>query len=97
LETTNEGDTSEFAPVTQHYLGVSRFPPQGNSSKASDGAPFRFVISDILMQMLLGDSRLSLNASGYVTRKSSNNFTDEESEDLFLKFIDYLDRLARQE
>jgi hypothetical protein len=98
LETTNEGDTSELSTAAQEVLltpGASE--RQSMMGEAPAAAHFRFVVSDILAQMLLGDARLQLNIGGYVTKKSNDNFTDGESEALFQKFLDYLDAAARRE
>jgi hypothetical protein len=98
LETTNEGDTSELSPAAQEaLLAPEASERQSVPGEARAAAHFRFVVSDILAQMLLGDARLQLNIGGYVTRKSKDNFTDGESEALFQKFLDYLDEAARRE
>jgi hypothetical protein len=94
LETTNEGDASELSPAAQNLL-VTR--DQTRQGAAMPAPRLRFVVSDILAQLLLRDSHLRLSAGGYVSEKSGENFSDGESEDLFQRFLDYLDGVARRE
>ncbi|HEY0099284.1 MAG TPA: hypothetical protein VGB76_10075 [Pyrinomonadaceae bacterium] len=98
LETTNEGDTSELSPAAQKALSISgEFERQSDADATPAPTHFRFVVSDILAQMLLRDPRFRLNLGGYVTKKSNDNFSDGESEILFQQFLDYLDEIARHE
>jgi hypothetical protein len=97
LETTNEGDASELSPAAQTLLVTRDQTRQGAAGATMPAPRLRFVVSDILAQLLLRDSRLRLNAGGYVSAKSGENFSDGESEDLFQRFLDYLDGVARRE
>jgi hypothetical protein len=92
LETTNEGEVSELAPLTRRMLETDEAIAERTTSRGS--GPVRFVVSDILVQLLLRDPRLLLRAGGYVTAKSSENFTNKESEELFQSFLAYLDEVA---
>jgi hypothetical protein len=92
LETTNEGDVSELAPLTRRLLEID---VEGSPRPPSKGkGEMQFVISDILAQLLMGDKRLLLKQGGYVTARSSENFTNKESEELFQSFLSFLDEIA---
>jgi hypothetical protein len=92
LETTNEGEVSELAPLTRRMLETDEAIAERTTSRVS--GPIRFVVSDILVQLLLRDPRLLLREGGYVTAKSHENFTNKESEELFQSFLTYLDEVA---
>jgi hypothetical protein len=97
LETSNEGDASELSGVTRSALGLEESGPPVATGRRADGKGLRFVVSDILVQMLLHDPRLRLSAGGYVVKRSSENFTDGESEGLVQRFFAFLDEVARRE
>ncbi|HUQ33153.1 MAG TPA: hypothetical protein VM095_13615 [Pyrinomonadaceae bacterium] len=97
LETMNEGESSELSPAAQSVLGRRWVKPQASPRNNTRGGSFRFAVSDILFQMLLHDARLQLLTGGYVREKSSNNFTNRESEDLFQEFLSFVDEVARRE
>jgi hypothetical protein len=94
IETTNEGDISELSPIAQQLLGLKRYVRIGRALRPR---PVKFVVSNMLVQMLIHDPRLHMTATGYTTEKSREDYTDEESEELFQQFLAYLNRVAARE
>jgi hypothetical protein len=95
LETINYGETGEFAPVTRTLLGVETDERNQSSAQKSHGVGF--VISDILVQLLVHDPRLVLKTDGYVRELSRANFTNDESEELYQRFLALIDGIALSE
>jgi hypothetical protein len=93
LQTINHGETGEFSALTRDVLGLEASGPE--LRRGQNG--LSFVVSDILMQILLRDSRLNLKTGGYVKDISHANFTDEESENLYQRFLSFVDGLALSE
>ena len=85
LESLMEGKASEFSNLTRGALRLDE----------SVDAPF--VVSTMLIQMLLGDPELELTTEGYVETLSRKDFTAQERERLFLRFVDYVNGVALQE
>jgi hypothetical protein len=96
IETTNEGDTSEFSPIAQQVLGLKRYIKVA-SGRLLRPRPVKFVVSNMFVQMLIHDPRLHMTATGYATEKSREDYTDEESEELFQQFLAYLNQVAARE
>jgi hypothetical protein len=91
IETTTDGDTSELSPTARMVL---RLEP-----RVAGGAPraLHFAVSNILVQLLIHDPRLKLTAEGYENEKSRNDLTEEESDELFGRFVAYVDEVAAHE
>jgi hypothetical protein len=91
IETTSDGDTSELSPVTRALL---RLEP-----KLAGGAarPVSFAVSNLLVQMLIHDPRLKFTSEGYENEKSRNDLTEDESDELFGRFVAFIDDVAARE
>lgn len=91
IETTSDGDTSELSPITRSILGLEpRFA--GGVARS-----VHFAISNLLVQMLTHDPRLKLTAEGFEKDKSRNDLTEDESDELFGRFVAFIDDLAARE
>jgi hypothetical protein len=98
VEITNEGRTSEFSTVTQTLLGLNRAPTtQARPGAAGQGARvLRFVVSNMLIQLVTNDPAPRLT-TGYVRNKSSYEYSDQESELLFQRFLQFVNGVAERE
>lgn len=76
LETLIEGDFAEL--------------PQAGPFTVERQGEKRFVISTMLIQHILEDHSLKLVSKGYETRKSASDLTREECEQLFDRFVRFL-------
>jgi hypothetical protein len=85
LETLIEGSIAEFDPAARALL--RRGPREG------DG----FVVSSMLIQLLLGDPELELTAEGYETTVSRADYSKEEREQMFARFLHYVNEVAARE
>jgi hypothetical protein len=95
LETTNEGNTSELSPTGQTLMGLrARIARRGGRPATHS---LSFAVSDMLIELLTHDPRLRLVASGYDTVKSRDDYSDDASEDMYNKFIAYLDAVATRQ
>jgi len=94
LETTNEGDTSELSRTARLLMGL-RVPVRGRPPRATDS--LSFAVSDMLIELLTHDPRLHLVAAGYETTKSRGDYSDDASEDMYNKFISYIDAVAARQ
>src|SRR5213075_1886605 len=56
-----------------------------------------FAVSNLLVQLLTHDPRLKLTADGYENEKSRNDLTEDESDELFQRFIAFIDEVAARE
>ena len=92
LETTSDGDTSELSPIAREVLGLERA-----DSPARVKRPLHFAVSNLLIQMLIHDTRLKLTSSGYANEKSRQDLSEEESDTLFQRFLTYIDSVAARE
>jgi hypothetical protein len=97
LETTNEGSTSELPAALLNRLTVRDTEARNSHAVLPARDHFKFVVSDILVQMLLSDPRLQLKSGSFVVKKSSYNFTNRESELLFQKFLAFVNTIALRE
>src|SRR5262249_59168409 len=91
--TTNEGDASELSRTARLLMGV-RVPVRGRPSR---GDSLSFAVSDMLIELLTHDPRLHLVAAGYETTKSRDDYSDDASEDMYNKFISYIDAVAARQ
>ncbi len=91
IETTSDGDTRELSPVARGILGLD------NPALKLKSANLHFVVSNLLIQMLIHDSRLKLTASGYTTAKSRRDLSEVESDALFDRFLSYINAVAERE
>ena len=91
IETTSDGDTSELSPLARIILGLDK---QGRGRESSN---LHFVVSNLLIQMLIHDPRLKLTASGYTNAKSRRDLSNAESDDLFERFLSYINQVAERE
>ncbi len=90
IETSLAADVRELAPVTRRLLE--------RSARARHIKPPRdFAISDMLMQIMLRDPRLSLSTTGYVDALSPEVQPISASEALFRSFKAHLNAIAAQE
>jgi hypothetical protein len=90
IETSLIGAVRELAPVTRSLLT--------NAAKARGIVPPKqFAVSDMLMQILLRDSRLELTTRGYVDELSAQIQTEDSSEALYKSFTSYLNATAARE
>ena len=90
IETSLAGNVRELAPVTRKLIA--------DSAKAHAlRAPTQFAVSDMLMEMLLRDPRLTLTTSGYVDELSKDIAPVDSSESLYKSFVAYLNGMAARE
>jgi hypothetical protein len=90
IETSLAGYVRELAPVTRKLIA--------DAAKAHGiRTPVQFAVSDMLMQMILRDSRLALTTSGYVDALSKDVQPVDVSEGLYKSFVSYLNGLAARE
>jgi hypothetical protein len=77
--------TDELSPSTLRALGLE------------DEEPMTFVVSDILAQLVTGDSSLDLREATPVNHLKLITPEDAHAEELFARFVERLDRLATAE
>jgi hypothetical protein len=92
IETTSSGDTSELSPLAQRMLGQDGF-----DSEARPARRLRFVVSNLLIQVLIRDPKLKLTSSGYTGEKSKRDLSDAESEALLQRFLGFINDVAARE
>jgi hypothetical protein len=85
-ENTTEGYADEIPPQARAALGLDD-PAEVKS--------LRFVVSDLFMQMLLDDPNLTLTDAGFHRKISRKGLTDNHSEEIYYRFMDYLGTLSR--
>jgi hypothetical protein len=85
LETLIEGSVAEFDPAARALLR--------NGPREGDG----FVVSSMLIQLLLGDPELELTAEGYETVVSRDDYSKEERERMFARFLRYVNEVSARE
>jgi hypothetical protein len=90
IETSLAGSVRELAPVTRKLLLAS-------AKTKGVRAPVQFAVSDMLMEMLLRDPRLSLTTTGYVDVLSKQIAPQDDDEKLYKSFLNYLNGLAARE
>lgn len=91
IETTSEGKISELSPIARKVSGLDNLRERRDSVRAP-----RFVVSNLLIQMLLHDPRLKLAYGGYASERSKKDLSAAESEALFQRFIEYLNTVAER-
>lgn len=89
LETLMEGEVREFGSATRAVL-------DGGSNRSLSGGG-RFIVSTMLLQMLLGDESLQLTSEGHVDHLSRKDFTPEQRESLFRRFVTSMEDVALRE
>jgi hypothetical protein len=90
IETSLAANVRELAPVTRKLIA--------DAAKAKGiRAPVQFAVSDMLMEMLLRDPRLTLTTSGYVDDLSKVVAPEDSSEKLYKSFLSYLNGMAARE
>lgn len=90
IENTTEGRFSELAPITRMLM-------EGKLGRKVGGrAPARatFVVSDMFIQLMLGDPSLRFTATGYVDRLDESGPSYASSERLYERFVRKLNALA---
>src|SRR6185436_11794955 len=92
IETTSEGKISELSPMARKVSGLDTLRERRDSVRAP-----RFVVSNLLIQMLLHDPRLKLAYGGYASEQSRGDLSAAESEALFQRFIEYVNTIAERE
>jgi len=90
IETSLAGNVRELAPVTRKLI-IAAAKAKGVR------APAQFAVSDMLMEMLLRDPRLSLTTTGYVDLLSKQIAPQDDDEKLYKSFINYLNGMAARE
>ena len=90
IETTLVGTVAELSPVARRVLfrsirNLMIVPPK------------EFAVSDMMAQMVTRDSRLELTTNSYVEDLSRQTQTVDQSEQLFRRFITYLNAVAARE
>jgi hypothetical protein len=91
IETTSEGKISELSPMARKVSGFDNLRVRSDRVRAP-----RFVVSNLLIQMLLHDPRLKLAYGGYASERSQSDLTAAESEALFQRFIEYVNTVAER-
>jgi hypothetical protein len=84
IEQTSEGYYRELPAAVRRQFGL----PASSET---------FVVSNMFMQMMMGDRRLQLVNSGYVTELSSASENEPTNEAIFQSFLRLLRRLAEKE
>lgn len=92
IETTSEGKISELSPIARKVSRLDTLRERRDSIHAP-----RFVVSNLLIQMLLHDPRLKLAYGGYASERSQSDLSAAESEALFRRFIEYVNTIAERE
>jgi hypothetical protein len=92
IENTTEGRASDLAPATRRQLEAALGRPLGGQAVARA----TFVVSDLFVQLLVGDPRLRLTASGYDVRLVHAGPSFADSERLYERMVGHLNHLARR-
>jgi hypothetical protein len=82
IEGVSVGRTDELSPSTLRALGLA------------DAAPMTFVVSDIFVQLAIGDPSLDLREATPVDRLALVRPQDANADSLFARFVEHLDRVA---
>jgi len=85
IESLSVGRTDELSSSTLRALGLA------------EDAPMTFVVSDMLVQLVTGDSSLDLREATPVNRLQQITPEDAYAEDLFTRFVEHLERVATSE
>ncbi|HET7710321.1 MAG TPA: hypothetical protein VFL80_00160, partial [Thermoanaerobaculia bacterium] len=90
IESTLVGRIRELAPATRKVLADA-------AKERGVRLPKEFAISDLMMQMLLRDSRLELKRASHVDELSKETFAVDASERLFTTLVAHLNSRAAAE
>lgn len=90
IETTLVGAISELAPSTRKELARA-------AKLRGVKLPEKFAVSEMLIQMLLRDSKLSLRTGAHVDDLSKAQTSAKESEQFFTSFVAHLDFTAARD
>jgi len=90
IEATLVGSPKELAPATQQKITAA-------ARALHIVPPTQFAISDMMVQMMTHDSRLQLAANQYVDELSPVIQSVDRSEQLFRRFVKYLNAVAARE
>jgi hypothetical protein len=90
IETTLVGAIKELAPKTRQKITAA-------ARSLHIVPPTQFAISDMMVQMMTRDSRLQLAANHYVDELSPEIQTVDRSEQLFRRFVTYLNAVAARD
>jgi len=90
IETTLVGSMKELAPETRQLISAS-------ARALHIVPPAQFAVSDIMMQILTRDHRLQLAANQSVDEMSPEMQPADRSEQLFTRFLTYLNAVAARE
>lgn len=90
IETTLVGAVKELAPGARRAL-VASAKAQGITP------PVEFAVSDMMMQMIVRDHRLQLAENEYVDEMSKVIQEQQKSEQLFKRFLTYLNAVSTRE
>jgi hypothetical protein len=90
IETTLVGKLSELGADARNLILAS-------AKARGIKAPKEFAISDMMAQMLTRDSRLRLVSNKYVDEMSGEMQSVDRSEELFKRFVTYLNAVAARE
>lgn len=85
-ENTTEGHAGELSPAVRQALG---FPADARSARNA-----RFVVSDLLMQMLMNDPKATVTSAGYTNRIVLEGHSDVHSDRIYERFVRFLNTLA---
>ena len=90
IETTLVGNIRELAPVTRRVVAYA-------ASLNGVKPPAQFAISDIMMEMLLHDSRLELQTGEAVDELSKEIRAQDEDEKLYTSFVAYVNSIGAKD
>jgi hypothetical protein len=90
IETTLVGSMKELAPEARRRILAS-------ARALHITPPVQFAVSDIMMQMLTRDPRLQLASNHYVDEMSPVMQPADRSEELYRRFLTYLNAVAQRE
>jgi len=90
IETSLAGNIRELKPAARKLILAA--------AKAKGvRAPSQFAVSDMLMEMLLRDPRLTLQTTGYVDVLSKQIAPQDDDEKLYKSFLAYINGVAARE
>ena len=90
IETTLVGSVKELAPRVRQRIAAA-------AKALHITPPTQFAVSDMMVQMMTRDSRLQLAANHYVDELSPEIQPVDRSEQLFRRFVKYLNAVATRE
>lgn len=90
IETTLVGNVRELAPITRRVIANA-------ASLNGVKPPTQFAISDIMMQMLLHDTRLELQTGESIDELSKEIRPQDEDEKLYKSFVAYVNSIGAKD